>query len=82
FTASELNVTGEKEGFLSSILTNFTLPLLNLGVWLSQGLAKLSFLMVIMDFLIEAPLKTIISVIEEWTSFIRERREEVVSVPM
>jgi len=49
---------------------------------LSQGLAKLSFLMVIMDFLIEAPLKTIISVIEEWTSFIRERREEVVSVPM
>jgi hypothetical protein len=82
FTASELNVTGEKEGFLSSILTNFTLPLLNLGVWLSQGLAKLSFLMVIMDFLIEAPLKTIIGVIEEWTSFIRERREEVVSVPM
>lgn len=82
FTASELNVIGEKEGFLSSVLTNFTLPLLNLGVWLSQGLAKLSFLMVIMDFLIEAPLKTIIGVIEEWTSFIRERREEVVSVPM
>jgi hypothetical protein len=82
FTASELNVTGEKEGFLSSVLTNFTLPLLNLGVWLSHGLAKLSFLMVIMDFLIEAPLKTIIGVIEEWTSFIRERREEVVSVPM
>lgn len=82
FTASELNVTGEREGFLSSMLTNFTLPLLNLGVWLSQGLAKLSFLMVIMDFLIEAPLKTIIGVIEEWTSFIREKREEVVSVPM
>lgn len=82
FTASELNVIGEKEGFFSSILTNFTLPLLNLGVWLSQGLAKLSFLMVIMDFLIEAPLKTIIGVIEEWTSFIREKREEVVSVPM
>jgi hypothetical protein len=39
-------------------------------------------MMVIMDFLIEAPLKTIIGVIEEWTSFIRERREEVVSVPM
>lgn len=47
-----------------------------------HSLAKLSFLMVIMDFLIEAPLKTIIGVIEEWTSFIRERREEVVSVPM
>lgn len=82
FTASELNVVGEREGFLSSMLTNFTLPLLNLGVFLSKGLAKLSFLMVIMDFLIEAPLKTIIGVIDEWTSFIKEKREEVVSVPM
>lgn len=34
----------EKEGFLSSILTNFTLPLLNLGVWLSQlGKTKFSY---------------------------------------
>lgn len=37
FTAPELNVTGEKEGFLSSVITNFTLPLLNLGVWLSKA---------------------------------------------
>ena len=44
FTASELNVIGEREGFLSSMLTNFALPLLNLVVFLSMGLAKLSFL--------------------------------------
>jgi len=81
YTASELNVTGEKEGFMSHLFTNLSLPLLNLGVFLSRGLSKLNFLVVIMDFLIEAPLKNIISVFEEWTSFIREKKEEVVEVP-
>ena len=81
YTAGELNVTGERESFLSHLFTNLTLPFLNLGVWLSKGLSKLNFLLVIMDFLIEAPFKKIMSVFEEWTGFIRERREEVVEVP-
>ena len=82
FTASELNVMGEQEGFFSHLLSNVTLPFLNLGVWLSQGLSKLNFLIVIMDFLIETPLKSIIAVFEEWTMFIKEKREEVVEVPV
>lgn len=82
FIASEIIVTGKKEGLLSHLLTNLSLPLLNLGVWLSEILSQLNFLMILMDFLIEAPLKSIIEVVEEWTSFIRERREEVVEVPV
>ncbi|KPJ70985.1 hypothetical protein AMJ51_00375 [Microgenomates bacterium DG_75] len=81
FTASEVMVTGEKESFFPHLFTNITLPLLNLGSWLSRGLAQLNILMVLMDFFIEAPLKSIIEVVEEWTSFIRERKEEVVEVP-
>lgn len=81
FTASELNVTGEREGIISHLFSNITLPFLNLGVWLSQALAKFNFLIVIMDFLIETPLKSIITVFEEWTAFIKEKREEVVEVP-
>ncbi len=81
FTASELKVTSEKEGFFSYIFYNLTLPFLSTGVYLSKGLARINFLTVLLDFLIEAPLKTIIEVFEEWTSFIREKREEVVEVP-
>lgn len=81
YTAGELNVTGEREGFISHLFTNLTLPFLNLGIWLSEGLAKFNFLVVLMDFLIEAPFKRIIKVFEEWTTFIRERKEEVVEVP-
>ncbi len=81
FTASELNVTAEREGIISHLFSNLTLPFLNLGVWLTQVLARFNFLVVIMDFLIETPLKNIIAVFEEWTAFIREKREEVVEVP-
>lgn len=81
FTASELKVTPDKEGLFGHLFNNLTLPFLSTGVYLSKGLAKINFFTVILDFLIEAPLKTIIEVIEEWTSFIREKREEVVEVP-
>jgi hypothetical protein len=81
YTATELNVRGEKESFLAHLVTNIALPLLNLGSWLSQGLQKFNFLLLFMDFLIEAPLKNIIRVFEEWTSFIKEKREEVIEVP-
>lgn len=81
YTASELKVTTDKEGFFGYLFNNVTLPFLSTGVFLSRGLAKLNFFTVILDFLIEAPLKNIIEVIEEWTTFIREKREEVVEVP-
>lgn len=82
FSASELKVTPEKQGLIDHLIDNLTLPFLNLGVILSAGLARLNFLIMLMDFLIEAPLKNIIGLVEDWTSFLRERKEEVVEVPM
>lgn len=80
-TANELMLTGNREGLFGYLINNLSLPFLNFGVLLSKGIAKLNILIVIMDFLIEAPLKTIIEVIEEWTTFMREKREEVVDIP-
>src|SRR3989344_4560036 len=81
FAATELNVGGKSESFFSKIITNLSLPLLNLGVWLSKGLSKINFVIILMDFLIEAPLKNIMSVLDDWNKFIREKREEVIDVP-
>lgn len=81
FSATELNVGDKKEGLLSRMVTNLSLPLLNLGVWLSKGLAKINFVIILMDFLIEAPLKNILSVLDNWNKFIREKRDEVIDVP-
>ncbi|MGB9706784.1 MAG: hypothetical protein ACPLXP_01770 [Microgenomates group bacterium] len=81
YNASEIFAVEEKEGFLMRLLDNISLPFLNLGFWLSKSLAKLNVLMILMDFLIEAPLKTIIRIIEDWLNFIKEKKTEVVEVP-
>lgn len=82
FAASELSVTAEKETILGNLFTNVSLPLLDLGVWLSDKFSKLNFLIVFLDFLIEAPLKNIIAVMDEWSTFVKEKREEVVEIPV
>jgi len=82
FTASEPIVTEEEGGFLGNLFDNVTLPFLSLGAWLSRGLAQFNVLMILMDFLIEAPLKSVIAVVGEWANFIKERKKEVVEVPL
>lgn len=68
----------EKESFFRPFIDFFSLPFLSLGKFLSNGIAKLNFLTVFLDFLIEAPFKLIIEIVEEWINFIRARRDEIV----
>jgi len=81
YHASQLKVESEKEGFFSHLIGYLSLPFLNFGFYLSKGLSALNFFTVFLDFIIEAPLKNIIEIFEEWTLFIREKKEEVIEVP-
>jgi len=81
FNADRLKVEAEEEGLLEHLFSYLSLPFLNFGFYLSKALSKLNFLTIILDFLIEAPIKSIIEIFEEWTSFIRQKKEEVVEVP-
>ena len=82
FSASELNVIPKKETLASNFFTNLTLPFLDLGVWLSDKFASLNFFILFFDFLIEAPLKNIMGILDEWGNYLRERREEAVEIPV
>ncbi|MGB9911097.1 MAG: hypothetical protein ACPLKP_00615 [Microgenomates group bacterium] len=82
YNASEILVIENNEGVFYKLIDNLSLPFLSLGVWLNKYVSKLNFLMIIMDFLIEAPLKSIINVVEEWLDFIQEKKKEVVEVPI
>ncbi len=68
----------EKESVLSPIIDFFFMPVLSLGKFFSGELARLNFLTFIFDFLIEAPFKLIFEVVEEWISFVRKRKEEII----
>ncbi|MBI4009087.1 hypothetical protein HY357_02545 [Candidatus Roizmanbacteria bacterium] len=68
----------EKEGVLTPVADFFFMPILSLGKFFSTEIAKLNFFIFIFDFLIEAPFKLIFEIVEEWISFVRQRKEEIV----
>ena len=68
----------EKASILAPIGDFFFMPMLSLGKFFSSGIAKLNFFIFIFDFIIEAPFKLIFEVVEEWISFVRKRKEEII----
>lgn len=68
----------EKQGLLEPFIDFFFLPILRAGHWLSGEIAKLNIFMFIFDFILEAPLKVIFEVVEEWIRFIRTKKEEII----
>lgn len=76
-TAKEYQVLTPRDSFITLVLDLISLPILAMGKFISGKLSKINFFIFIFDFIIEAPFKTIIEVIEEWLSFIREKKEEI-----
>ncbi len=67
-----------KDGFFSPFVDFFFMPILSLGKFFSSEIARLNVFLVILDFLIEAPFKLIFEIVEEWISFVRQRKEEII----
>lgn len=68
----------EKESIIMPVIDFFFMPILSLGKFFSQEIAKLNFFIFIFDFIIEAPFKLLFEVVEEWISFVRKRKEEII----
>ena len=69
----------EKESFFSTLLDYLFLPIVKVGQWLSNQIAKINILSFIFDFIIEAPLKTFLEILEDWLHFVRVKKEEFLS---
>ncbi len=67
-----------KQSFFTPFIDFFFMPILSIGKFLSNEIAKLNFFIIIFDFLIEAPFKLIFEIVEEWISFVRARKEEII----
>ncbi|MCL4375034.1 hypothetical protein M1523_04225 [Patescibacteria group bacterium] len=68
----------EKSSILSPFIDFFFMPVLSLGKFFSSEIAKLNFFIFVFDFLIEAPFKLIFEIFEEWISFVKKRKEEII----
>lgn len=76
-SAKEYEMT-DREGFFGPIMDFFFLPVLRVGHWLSGEIAKINIFIFLFDFILEAPLKVIFEVAEEWIRFVRAKKEEIV----
>ena len=73
----DLTITEEKEGLLNGLFNFVTYPFIRLGYYFSQALSQFNIFVLILDLLIEAPLKMLLEIIEEWFAFIRQKQEEI-----
>ncbi len=63
---------------LTSMLVDFvSLPVLQAGLWLSRSISRLNVFLFLFDFVIEAPYKIFLRVLEEWFGFMKEKKEEL-----
>ena len=67
-----------RQGILEPVVDFFFLPVLRAGHLLSREIAKLNVFIFLFDFILEAPLKVIFEVVEEWIRFIRIKKEEII----
>lgn len=74
--AKEFNVEIKREGFRSILVIFFSLPIIRAGHWMSVNLRRINLFTFILDFIIEAPFKLLIQLIENWFIFLREKRED------
>jgi hypothetical protein len=74
----EIRVLPKGENMASLIVSFAALPILEFGGWLTRSIRQLNIILFLMDRVLEAPFKLLIDIAEEWLSFVRERREEIV----
>ena len=74
----ELLVVDRKENIFSFLLDLFYMPIIMAGKWLSGNMSKINIFIFIFDFIIEAPFKILVDIAEDWTKYIKERKDNMV----
>ncbi len=73
----ELMVGEIKPGFFSGLIDFFFLPVTEVGKWLSGYLIRYNAIIFMFNFLIETPIQVFVEFLEQWRTFLREKKEEI-----
>ena len=73
----DLMIVERRENLLTFILDLFYMPIILVGKWLSNNVSKINVFIFIFDFILEAPFKILVEIAEDWTKYVRERRENM-----
>jgi len=75
--SKELSVMDQREGLFNIIFDPFSLPMVQLGKWLSARWKKINIVGVIFIFLIDTPFLIFIDFLEQWRYFVKEKKENI-----
>ncbi|MBI5370116.1 hypothetical protein HZA85_02935 [Candidatus Uhrbacteria bacterium] len=76
-TRREYLVMDSSGGFFGILGDMIFLPIVRVGRWIALRAPRVNIFLFFFDFIIEAPFKATIDVIESWFAFLREKREEI-----
>jgi hypothetical protein len=83
FLAYRINQTAHiysvisKKSLLGPIVDFFLVPVIRVGRRLTEGFSQINFILIIIDFIIEAPFKGLVGFFEQWFLFLANKREEL-----
>jgi len=75
--ARELMIEPSGEGFFYNLFDIFSLPMIQVGRWLSGRFVRYNIFVLVLNFLIEVPFQMFVEFLEQWRGFLREKKEEI-----
>jgi hypothetical protein len=66
-----------KTSLFGPIFDFFFVPVVSVGRRLTEGFTQINFILIIIDFIIEAPFKGLVGFFEQWFMFLANKREEL-----
>jgi hypothetical protein len=72
-----LFVVEKRENLLNFLMDFFFVPIAMVGRWLSEKVSRVNVFVFVMDFILEAPFKVLVEIAEQWTRYVRERKEDI-----
>jgi len=75
--AKELQIIEEKETILHFFIEPFSIPIIQLGKWLTGKWEKYNIIAVFFSALIDMPFTIFIEFIEQWRYYLKEKKEKI-----
>jgi hypothetical protein len=66
-----------KQGFFTPLVDFFFVPVVSVGRRLTEGIAQVNFILMVIDIIIETPFKSLVGFFEQWFLFLSIKREEL-----
>jgi len=74
----ELEVVSIPQSSLSLLRDIVYMPFIAVGQWISYRYGQVNIVAMVLDIMIELPLKTILRLVRQWTQFLNEKKDELI----